>query len=368
MVDLGTLGGRTSSAFAINDRGDVGGLADLSDGTQRVFFWTVEDGMIDIGTLGGNPAPRCVQTNPPLPFGCTSWFQAMNNTGDVIGTSVTAEGQQHGFLWNATAGMVDLSTLGGSFSAPVAVNASSHVVGQSAVTGNGAYHAFLWTEDAGMTDLGTLGGRDSSAAGINDRGDIVGSSNAVDGSQHGFVWTARTGMIDLGLLPGASDSYAVGVDARGQVIGSSGRAFVWLPKTGLNNLGILGNYSVPTAITNSGQVVGWYGPAFGSKFRPFGWTEKSGMIDLGTIGGVYARPWAVNPAGDAVGEGFTASGDLHAVQMAAAVELRRGHHSWPVNGRRSDQMRAELRHHFDTGCEALLLRNCELSDNRFART
>jgi probable HAF family extracellular repeat protein len=40
--------------------------------------------------------------------------------------------------------MVDLGTLGGSYSTPVAVNASGRVVGYSTTAGDAASHAVLW--------------------------------------------------------------------------------------------------------------------------------------------------------------------------------------------------------------------------------
>ena len=49
MKDLGTLGGTNSSAFAINDSGQVVGQASTSDGAQHAFLYQNEK-MIDLGT------------------------------------------------------------------------------------------------------------------------------------------------------------------------------------------------------------------------------------------------------------------------------------------------------------------------------
>lgn len=55
MIDLGTLGGPTSSADAINDFGHITGVAELNDGgnfSQQHAFLYRDGHMIDLGTVG----------------------------------------------------------------------------------------------------------------------------------------------------------------------------------------------------------------------------------------------------------------------------------------------------------------------------
>src|ERR1700761_728578 len=52
VTDLGTLGGTSSAAFAINNKGKVAGAANLPSENQHAFLW-IGGHMSDLGTLGG---------------------------------------------------------------------------------------------------------------------------------------------------------------------------------------------------------------------------------------------------------------------------------------------------------------------------
>jgi probable HAF family extracellular repeat protein len=89
--------------------------------------------------------------------------------------------------------MIDLGTLGGSFSRAYAVNASGQVVGFGSIAEDAEFHAFSWTATGGMTDLGTLGGTFSYIADLNDSGQSVGiSSVAGDAAYHATLWQSIT--------------------------------------------------------------------------------------------------------------------------------------------------------------------------------
>jgi probable HAF family extracellular repeat protein len=171
-VDLGTLGGAKSSAVAINDLGEIVGVADNAS-TQSHAFLYKDGAMQDIGTLGGT----------------TSNANGINNKSEIVGRSTLANGAIRGFLYkNGT--MYDLGTLGGAATVAFAINDKSEIVGFSRVS-SGQAHAFLY-KDGAMYDLGTLGGTDSRAYGINNRGDIVGQYTNADGSVHAFLYRDGT--------------------------------------------------------------------------------------------------------------------------------------------------------------------------------
>ncbi len=155
-----------------------------------------------------------------------------------------------------------------------------------------------------VTDLGTLGGGFSSARAINDSGQVVGEGSVSDGSYHAFLWSKETGMRDLGVLhPADSDSYAIGINTSGEVVGYSGTyAFLWTESNGMQDMGSLGGgNSVPFAINDSGQVVGSSTTAGSAETHAFIWTQTGGMQDLGTLGGNYSSAFGINSAGQVVG-------------------------------------------------------------------
>jgi probable HAF family extracellular repeat protein len=267
MVDLGTLGGSESLAFGVNDNGEVVGCSDItgtggscsageSGNDVHAFSWTATGGMVDLGTLGG----------------ATSDANAVNDSGQVVGWAETASGAVHAFSWTRTGGMVDLGTLGGLYSNAAGVSDSGQVVG-TAATANGDLHAFSWTPGGGMVDLGTLGGSQSLSFGVNDSGEVVGCADIAGGapyqdcegggsSEYAFDWTTSGGMVDLGAL-GGSASVAYGVNDNGEVVGEAqlasgpSHAFSWTQAGGMVDLETLGGlYSAAYAVNDNGQIVG----------------------------------------------------------------------------------------------------------------
>lgn len=256
------------------------------------------DTMIDLGTLGGT----------------YSYPHAVSADGSVVvGQAATPDNNYaHAFVWTAQSGMVDLGTLGGDYSYARDVSADgSVIVGQSYLSGNSTGHAFRSTEAGGMVSLGTLGGSWSQAYAVSDDGSvIVGESTLTGmGNYHAFRWTQSGGMVDLGTL-GGDYSYARDLSADGSVVvgqsylaGNSGwRAFRWTQSGGMADLGSLGgDYSYATSVSADGSVVvGQSNLAGNSNNHAFRWTQADGMEDLGTLGGDYSYARRVSSDGTTI--------------------------------------------------------------------
>jgi len=255
-LDLGTLGGDDSAAFGINAAGQVVGQANMSAGMpDQAFLWIKSAGMSDLGNLGG----------------ASSSANAINSSGQVAGQSDTASTYAHAFLWTQSAGLKDLGTLpSGQQSSANAINSSGEIAGWSNSGANNPSTAITWTQSAGMVNLGINASCGSVALGINDSAQVVGwfnNSASCDFTSHGFSWTQKGGLKDLGLLPGGLYSFAYGINAAGQIVGtgssssSAALALLWTTDGMVHDLNTLISAKVPrtlisaNAINNAGQIV-----------------------------------------------------------------------------------------------------------------
>jgi len=244
-IDLGTLDGRISAeATALNDNGQIVGWSESWQTSQPAHAFLWENGvMIDLGTLGG------AYSRPT----------DINNAGQIVGQSTTAEGRWHPFLWSDGV-MTDLHPGAPNFNPYPSprVNNSGQVIWSGYPVGvsdtRDRPHPFLWSNGV-LTDLL---GRAGSALGINDRGQVVGGSTF---DRVAYVWDNGT----LQFLPSlGGTARANGINNRGQIVGSSqtasptiGHAVMWEDGQ-ITDLGVLPGDSLSTTggITQSGLVVG----------------------------------------------------------------------------------------------------------------
>ncbi len=200
---LGTLGGTQTSAYSINDQGQVVGLSNIVSEESHAFLWQSGQ-MSDLGMLGGS---RSVAT-------------CINNAGQIVGYSETTEGDSHAFLWQNGI-MTDLGTLGGDLSHASSINNARQIVGHS-FTSDQYFHAFLWENDV-MTDLETLSGYEHGlAVDINDLGQIVGYAQTA-GINEVFLW-------EDGVFQDIGPGTPLEINNNGWIIGhDSGGAVLWKP-------------------------------------------------------------------------------------------------------------------------------------------
>ena len=85
--------------------------------------------------------------------------------------------------------IIDLGTLGGSFSESQGINDNCQVAGSGYPPGDGETHAFRW-ENGTLTDLGSLGagGTQTGATDINNSGQVVGVSRTTEGEERLRLW------------------------------------------------------------------------------------------------------------------------------------------------------------------------------------
>ena len=229
MQDLGTLGtGNDARATLINQVGQVAGWSYTTtsvpgacavDGlalSTGSFIWDQENGMRDIGNLGGT---------------CTI-VTGLSNGGAAIGFStVTGDAYQRAFFWkNGT--LSDLGgSLGGNNTGAVSQNEGGQAVGFAYLSGEQLFHAALWPRVGKLTDLGTLG-KDvcSFASAINDATQIVGNSTFLEDClkdfdhSRAFLWE-KGSMANLNnLIPRGSAfriQFPLSINSRGE-IGANG--------------------------------------------------------------------------------------------------------------------------------------------------
>jgi probable HAF family extracellular repeat protein len=171
-VDLGTLGGDESWALCINNSGRITGDARTSDSFHHhaALFDPVGSGNnIDLDTLGFH-----------FPYSLSSAY-FVNDAGQIVGLARHTDGESfHATLFDSTEGgkNVDLGTLGGEASLALSINNAGQIVG-GAENPDGHERACLFdpTGAGNNIDLGTLGGDESEAKSINNKGEIVGMAH-----------------------------------------------------------------------------------------------------------------------------------------------------------------------------------------------
>ena len=272
--DLGTLGGSTTDVYGLNDRGDVVGSSYTAAGERHAFVW--RNGVM-------------TDLQRPGEFGTA---YAINNNGDIAGrvgayAAVWTNGER-----------VEIESPSPTWA--LFINDRGDVVGGPL----GGFTGWFRWRDGVSTDLGNF-----IASAVNERGDIAGTHCVRD---HACVW--RDGVAtDLGILPGDNRSIARAINVSGQVVGGSFvfpgpgpfHPVLWQNGT-IADLGTLGGtFGIAVAINDRGQIAGYSTTADGETHASL-WVNGE-MSDLGTLGGTYSRAFAISDPGDVVGTSGDAS-------------------------------------------------------------
>ena len=258
VTDLGVLPGDTSSwANAINSRGEVVGNSFLHGGRWRAFLWR-GGRMTFLGTLGGLES-RAV---------------AISDSGDIAGDSLTLRSQQHAFLFH-NGRMEDVSPHDASVSFSYAVDSSGQVCGENYPT-KGGHRALFHRNSKASTPPLPSAFTASEPRGMNDRGQIVGKivGNRIKPQWKAFFFDSRTGqMTTLPVVPPFTKAAALAINNNGQTVGTAwntnqpslaedtqhpGQHAVLWEEGRMTDLGVLPHFSSSSGmgLNNRGQVVG----------------------------------------------------------------------------------------------------------------
>ncbi|TNF26342.1 MAG: DUF11 domain-containing protein [Deltaproteobacteria bacterium] len=310
LTDLGTLGGATSRALAVNDSGVVVGASATEGGAEHGFVWTADGGMVDVTP------------------GATQGAAVGVNAAGVV-AALRADGDAQVVVRWADGNGSNLWSYSGAFAHPTAVfgpTASGKVAGTSG--DDGAYSA----SGASFTLITGTDGATVEVAGLNDAGVVIGTMTNAAGDKHGFSWLGGT-LTDLG-----TGTVATAINAAGTIVGYAStadgqRAFTVdagsdqpTELTALcaddgTGTTVCGDEARAIAIDDGGRVLGVATTPDGDT-RAVLWDESGVIHDLGTLaGGATSTPVALANGGGIAGDSDTAWGQTQAVYWNADLEL-----------------------------------------------
>jgi len=194
------------------------------------------------------------------------------------------------------------------YSWPVGLNQNGHI------TGGGGSSAWIWIYfKMYLLPLGPFEG--VYPAGINIRDQVVGSGELGPLGSRTFLYSGGK-LVNLGLPVGAYQSWGTAINDSGEITGyASGvstppHTFVYDGNGSMHFIDAPYFTSEPSAINNSGQIVGWFFPTSTSAQVPFIYDghqiqdlSKAFPTNSDWSFGSYLGQMAINDAGQIVGTG-----------------------------------------------------------------
>lgn len=253
LVNLGTLGSDYSWASGINNQGQIVGRSETADGVLKAFIWDDQNGMQAIGED-------------------YYYSPAINDNGVAV-----VSNSSRLCTWDSTNGLQEALP---NYFNPHEINNAGQIVG--------TYNSkpAIWSEAEGLRTFGYAG----MPVGINNLGQFVGGIR---------FWDADGTVTFLEGVDGASGSGS-SINDKMQITGSSEigdtgirHAVIWDMKAGtIQDIGALGDYGVGSDINENGDVAG-YDYSVGHAFL---WMQEYGMMDLNDIVNGTASGWTITNA------------------------------------------------------------------------
>lgn len=305
-VELGTLGGERTTPTAVNDRGQVVGRSQTADGRWHAFLW--DDGVM-------------TDLTPDAQDGTAT---DVSNRGHVSGWVQPAPGEAaDAFLWLDGATTVLAHDAYG-----IVVNERGQVGGGVAKPETWSDNPFVWTAGT-RTDLTPPpfpGARlTSSIMDLNRRGQVLGLGEYDDDSDLAYVWSQGT---FTELRAGGAVLRGVDLDDRGRVAGSVGlggglrEAALWRDGA-IVRLGVLPGTvaSRALALNDAGVVVGVSEAVPGGRGTGFVWCRGT-LQPVGVVGDGWSVAGEVNERGQVAGQLGSTTAD--GVEVAQPFVWQRG--------------------------------------------
>jgi len=351
LIDLGTLGGSGSQAYAVNNLGKVVGNAENDLGYFKAVLFDADNPSNNVDLTPNSQyarAARSINDSGQI-VGAGQGFQAVlfdpsgngnniylgnfggffsgahsiNNHGKIVGYgTISRDFPNSAALFDPT-GDGNNVNLGAEVqcSGAESVNDDGQIVGYAGDFDDGIHATLFDSSGKGNNiDLGTLGGFDSSASSINNNGLIVGRSDTASGVIHATLFdiTGDGNNIDLGTLSGGSKSFALSINDYGDIVGMSQTSAGNWHATLFDPTGNSNNIDLNTLIEPSldwtlrvAQCINENGWIVGSGYNPGGYVRAFLLIPI---------PEPIPPVADADGPYVIYVGDVLTLDASGSTD------------------------------------------------